>query len=286
MRKFLSATVSIVIWLLVAGADRGVAAATCDPPGPPPRFGCFWSTTDCNWFCAVCDPFGSPPRSSCHWDLAVCNWICPGYTGVDVMARTLQSPSVSSTVYVRLSSLCSSTGVLAACGGHFGVYAGMPLSVKCESIANAISDNCAAAGYAVSSDDCATGASFTASNVGCPGTQFALGVSNDSGVFDETASGPLPDGESETICAPPPGAPRNLRMEKRAGGSVLHLTWDDGSNTDSYVVYEDQVPGGAYDVVVGTAPSGSTGLDLSTPLDSEFFLVAGSNSTCGIGHKE
>jgi hypothetical protein len=189
-------------------------------------------------------------------------------------------------VYVRLSSLCSSTGVVAACGGNFGVYAGMPVSVKCEAIANVIWVNCAAAGYVVSSDDCASAASFTASNVGCPGTQFALGVSNDSGVFDETAAGPLPDGESETICAPPPGSPRNLRLEKRDGGSILHLTWDDAANADSYVVYEDQLPGGAYDAVVGTAPSGNTGLDLSTPADVEFFLVAGSNASCGIGRKE
>src|SRR5438093_739345 len=58
-------------------------AATCDPPGPPPRFGCQWSTTVCDWFCAVCDPFSAPPRpSSCTWDGNVCNWLCPGYTGV------------------------------------------------------------------------------------------------------------------------------------------------------------------------------------------------------------
>src|SRR2546425_6677831 len=57
--------------------------ATCDPPGPPPRFGCQWSTDVCDWICAVCDPFGAPPRLSCHWDGNLCNWLCPGYTGLE-----------------------------------------------------------------------------------------------------------------------------------------------------------------------------------------------------------
>jgi hypothetical protein len=162
----------------------------------------------------------------------------------------------------------------------------MPLSAKCESIASAISANCAAAGYVVSSSDCASEASLTASNVGCPGTQFALGISNDSEVFDETAAGPLPDGETETICAPPPGMPRNLRLEKRDGGASLRLMWDDAANAESYLVYEDQSPSGAFDSLGGTATSGSTGLVLSAPPDSEFFLVAGSNSTCGTGLKD
>ncbi len=66
----------------VVGSTHAVTTtATCDPPGPPPRFGCQWSVDVCDWVCAVCDPFGSPPRPSCHWDGNLCNWICPGYSG-------------------------------------------------------------------------------------------------------------------------------------------------------------------------------------------------------------
>src|SRR5262245_60243143 len=86
----------LCLGLAVSGFAR---AAVCDPPGPPPRFACQWSTDACDWFCPICDPFGTPPRSTCTWDLSLCNWICPGYTGTQVTVRTTQVPARDATVY-------------------------------------------------------------------------------------------------------------------------------------------------------------------------------------------
>jgi len=201
--------------------------AVCDPPGPAPRFGCQWSTDLCDWFCPVCDPFGSPPRSSCNWDGNLCNWICPGYTGVEVTVQTLQPPVRDATVYLRLSSLCTATGAAASCNGSFTVYPGMPVGLKCQAIVDAISNNCSPAGYAVTENNCRLAASLTASNLGCPATQFALGLSNDPALFDQTGQGPLPDGESDSItgttgsCVPMPGPVGNLRLVTLSGGDDL-----------------------------------------------------------------
>ena len=263
--------------------------AVCDPPGPAPRFGCQWSTDLCDWFCPVCDPFGAPPRSSCTWDGKVCNWICPGYTGVQVTVQTLQPPVQDATVYVRLSSLCTATGAMAVCGGSFAVYAGMPVSVKCQAIADAIANNCSAAGYAVTENNCRLAASLMASNVGCPATQFALGLSNDPAVFDQAGQGALPDGESDSTtgtagsCAPMPGPVSNLRLARPGGGGDLQMTWDDASNADDYLVFSDAAPNGTFTTVAGTAPSGTPGATVGTPPGSEFYLVAGSNASCGVG---
>lgn len=272
--------------LTVVSSVYGAVAATCDPPGPPPRFGCQWSVTDCAWFCPICDPFGAPPRTSCTWDLTACNWICPGYTGVDVMVRTLQSPSQDTAAYVRLSSLCATTGSLARCDGNFAVHPGMSLATKCESIADAISANCSGAGYVVTANNCAAAASLTASNVGCPGTQFALGISNDPGVFDQTAAGPLPDGEVESICAPSPGSVGGLRVAKLGDASGLQLTWGNVTNAGNYLLFESQAASGSFDSVAGTTDNGTTSLTIAMPPGSEFFLVASSNSSCGVGPKE
>jgi hypothetical protein len=201
------------------------------------------------------------------------------------MVRTVQSPAADATVYVKLSSLCGSTGSLAACSGAFAVHPGMSLAMKCESIAETITANCATAGYGVTFNSCGSAATFTASNVGCSGTQFALGISDDPDVFDQTGAGALPDGELENICAPSPGPARDLRLEKLDGGSTVRLTWTDGANADSYDVFVDQAAGGNFSAVAGTASSGTVGLNLPMPAQGEFFLVAGSNATCGFSPK-
>ncbi len=263
--------------------------ATCDPPGPAPRFGCQWSTDVCDWFCPVCDPFGAPPRTSCNWDGKVCNWLCPGYTGVEVTVQTVQPPVRDATVYVRLSSLCTATGVVAACAGSFVVYPGMPISQKCQAIADAISNNCSSAGYAVTENDCRLEATLTASNLGCPATEFALGLSNDPAVFDQTGQGPLPDGESDSTtgiagsCTPMPGPVSNLRLATPGDGGDIQLTWDDATNADGYVVFSDTAPNGTFSTVAGTAQSGASGSTVGMPPGNEFYLVAGSNTSCGVG---
>lgn len=132
-------------------------------------------------------------------------------------------------------------------------------------------------------------AQFTASNLGCPATPFALGLSNDPAIFDQAGLGPLPDGESENTkgssatCALAPGPVSNLQLAMVNGGADLQLTWDDTTNADDYVIFSDTAPNGSFDTVVGTALSGASGLTVSMPAGSDFYLVAGRNSACGLG---
>jgi hypothetical protein len=267
------------------------AAPICDPPGPAPRFGCQWSLDQCDWFCPVCDPFGGPPRSTCTWDGNLCNWICPGYTGTDVTVRTVQGPVTDATVYLRLSSLCTATGAGAFCSGSFPVYQGMSTTQKCQAIADAIANNCSAAGYVVTMNDCLLESMLTASNLGCPATPFALGLSNNSGVFDQAGLGPLPDGESEATtgtsgsCSPMPGPVGNLQVSAPDGGGDVHLTWDDATDADDYLIFSNTVPNGVFSKAVGTASSGASGLTVGLLAGNEYFLVAGRNSSCGVGPK-
>jgi hypothetical protein len=268
-----------------AGGDP---AAICDPPGPAPRFGCTWSLDLCDWICPICDPFGSPPRSSCSWDLTLCNWNCPGYTGVKVDVSVLQAPDSQSTVYLRLSSLCTATGASATCQGSFAVHPGTSPAAKCRAIADAITAGCQSAGYAVTGDACADSASLTAANVGCPATPFALGLSNDPSVFDQSEQAPMADGEIDSIvgstaaCALTPGPVTNLALSVTLDGD-LHLTWDDVPDADDYIVFSDTMANGTFSTVVGTAASGTGGLTIGMPAESEMYLVAGRNAVCGQG---
>lgn len=265
------------------------AAPICDPPGPPPRFACQWSLDVCDWICPVCDPFGVAPRSACTWDGSLCNWICPGYTGVEVTVRTIVPPLHDATLYVRLSSLCTATGASGTCGGSVAVSHRMSASEKCQAIAGVVASDCAATGYAVTVDDCRLEASFTAANVGCPATPFALGLSNDSSVFDEAGLGPLPDGESDETtgvmpdCAPRPGPAGNLRLAPIDGGASVQLTWDDATDADDYVILSDASPNGSFDAVAGIASSGNPGLTLGLQPGIVYYLVAGRNAACGLG---
>jgi hypothetical protein len=285
---FLSATFCLVVASL---APNGALAQVCDPPGPPPRFSCSWSTDICDWICPICDPFGVPPRQSCSWSLELCNWICPGYSGVNVTVQTTNGPHANATVYVRLSSLCTVTGAGAMCGGSFPVFPGMPVASKCQAIANVVANDCSADGYVVTTNDCAGSATLVASNLGCPATPFTLGLSNDPDTFDQTASGAMPDGETDVItgsnaaCATTPGPVPNLMVTVSNNGANLQLAWGDATNAEDYVVYSDTAANGAFATVEGTAKNGNS-LTIPMPSASEYYLVAGRNAACGVGPKE
>jgi hypothetical protein len=143
----------------------------------------------------------------------------------------------------------------------------------------------------VTVNDCPLAASFTVSNVGCPGTQFALGISNASGTFDQTYQGPLPDGESESTtgttgsCTPRPAPAGDLLLAKVNGGSQLRLSWQGAANADGYLVFEDTASNGMFSTVVGATPSGTTGLTIPMAPGNRFYLVAAQNSACGVGPK-
>ncbi len=270
-------------------APAAAVAQVCDPPGPPPRFGCSWSTDSCDWVCAICDPFGVPPRSGCSWSLDLCNWICPGYTGVRVTLDTVTPPSSRATVYVRLESLCTQTGVSATCSGSFMVNPSNTAAEICADIEAVVAQHCGSAGYEVTLDACTTSARFEAANAGCPKTPFALGVSDDPAVFDQTGAGPLPDGQVDTItgstaaCAFTPGPVTGLQVAD-PGGATLILTWDPSTNADDYIIYMDTTPGGPYDTVAGT--SNTTTVTLPIPPASEYFKVVARNQSCGLGPRD
>jgi hypothetical protein len=275
---------AIVITALLLSVSPA-QAQICDPVGSPPHFGCSWSLDSCSWVCPICDPFGLPPRSSgCNWDLNLCNWVCPGYTGVRVTVQTTQPPSSRATVYVTLRSLCTTTGVNASCSGSFDTKSNMTKNDKCLALESVVSQQCGSAGYAVSADACATNASFEVANIGCPVTPFALGVSNDSTVFDQSTN-QLPDGEKESVtCATMPGSVANLLMTQVDAGT-LRLNWDEDAYADDYIVYSDVSASGTFDTVVGTAATGAEGLTLPMPSTSQYYLVAAHNNNCGRGPK-
>lgn len=291
MRPNFVARCALLFLPLTLVLARGAGAQVCDPPGPPPRFACSWSLETCDWICPICDPFGGPPRTSCTWSGTLCNWVCPGWSGVDVTVDTKKGPTHDATVYVTLSSLCTATGAGGFCSDQFAVTQGMPIAAKCAAIANAVTNACAAAGYAVTTDDCAAHGTLIVSNVGCPETAFVLGLSNDDAVFDQTERGQMPDGENDDItgtpknCTPRAGAVGNLQLEEMTGGAQLHFSWDDTSDATDYVIYTDTSPTGSFATVAGTAADGATGWTTAMPAGEAYFLVAGRNASCGPGPK-
>src|SRR2546422_8998533 len=74
-----------------ASAQRGASAmypprairtaATCDPPGPPPRIGRQGSTDAGDRISAEGETIGAAPRASRHSDGNGWYWTGPGYTG-------------------------------------------------------------------------------------------------------------------------------------------------------------------------------------------------------------
>jgi hypothetical protein len=285
----LSAWLGLLVLSLCLGTGEA-SAQICDPVGSPPRFGCQWSLDLCQWVCPICDPYGPPPRTSCTWDGNLCNWICTGYTGTEVTVKTQKAPDHEDTVYLRMSSLCTATGAGAFCSGSFPVDPTMTTSRKCQAIADAIANDCSAAGYVVTMNDCQLESTLVASNLGCPATPFALGLSNDPAIFDQTGQGTLPDGENEKItgtssCSPMPGTVDNLQLVAAADGSEVLLTWSDTADATDYLVFSDTDPNGIFSTVVATATSGATGVTVGTLSGDEYFLVAGRNSSCGVGPK-
>lgn len=291
LSRILLVTLAVLLLPVMFDAVPALHAQICDPNGPPPRFGCQWSLDLCQWICPICDPYGVAPRSSCTWDGNLCNWVCNGYTGTDVTVNTSKGPTHDATVYLRMSALCTATGAGEFCSGSFPVFHGMSTSQKCQAIADAIANDCSSVGYVVTMNDCAVESTLVASNLSCPDTAFALGLSNDSGVFDETGTGSMPDGETDRItgtsdtCSPKPGTVANLQLIQVTGGTDVQLTWNDATDAADYVVFSDTSPNGSFSTVVGTASSGATGLTLGTPAGNAYFLVAGRNSSCGVGPK-
>jgi len=85
---------------------------------------------------------------------------------------------------------------------------------------------------------------------------------------------------------PFPGRVPDLDVTDVGGGGQLLFTWTNTTNASDYVVFQDTSPTGAFATMTGTAASGVTGLSVPTPPGNlVYFLVAGRNSSCGLGPK-
>lgn len=118
-----------------------------------------------------------------------------------------------------------------------------------------------------------------------PGSPFVRVVfTNTNSTFDGFGFDDMSIG-SVGQCSPLPGAATSLLVQKSNGGADLQFTWVDASDADDQVMFSDQNPAGRFDEVVGTSPSGGSGLTIAMPSSTRYYLVAGSNSTCGAGEK-
>lgn len=87
-----------------------------------------------------------------------------------------------------------------------------------------------------------------------------------------------------TSTAPSPVT--GLVVQKINNRTNLKLTWNNGTNATSYVVFEDTSPSGAFTTQSATATSGLTGVTLPMPVGDRYYLVAGRNNACGIGPQD
>ncbi len=76
-------------------------------------------------------------------------------------------------------------------------------------------------------------------------------------------------------------------LSKRNAGTQIHMVWDNVSGGDSYNIFQDLDPASTFATQVVSAPDGPTGVDIAMPTDTKvYYLVAGSNTTCGEGPKK
>jgi hypothetical protein len=76
-------------------------------------------------------------------------------------------------------------------------------------------------------------------------------------------------------------APEAERLTQLACGDVVHNL----RTALDYLIFSNTVPNGGFSNVAGTASSGASGLTVGLLAGNEYFLVAGRNSSCGVGPK-
>lgn len=80
-----------------------------------------------------------------------------------------------------------------------------------------------------------------------------------------------------------PGSVADLRLEKTGGGASIRLTWTNDPSSQDYVVLQDASPSGSFVTQAGSSSSGATGVTIPMPGGNLYYLVAGRNTTCGLG---
>ena len=86
--------------------------------------------------------------------------------------------------------------------------------------------------------------------------------------------------DGPVVCAPAPAEVENLQILPITNDTRLLFTWDDLVDADSYRVLADSQPSGGFELVMGDADSGLTGLTTPMPPGDKYFLVAGRKDGC------
>lgn len=83
-----------------------------------------------------------------------------------------------------------------------------------------------------------------------------------------------------TACSQAPEAVGDsLRLVETPTG--IRLTWSDVSGATSYAVYHDDEPDGSFDLLAGTAASGTVGLEIAGPAGSQVDYKVAAVNACG-----
>ncbi len=86
---------------------------------------------------------------------------------------------------------------------------------------------------------------------------------------------------------PMPGSVPKFKLSKTSNGSQIHMIWNNVSGGDEYRIYSDLVPSGSFSTMETIGYDGTVGVDIAMPTETKvFYLVAGWNSTCGVGTKK
>jgi enediyne biosynthesis protein E4 len=86
--------------------------------------------------------------------------------------------------------------------------------------------------------------------------------------------------DGPVTCSPAPGPVAHLHVQGLANKTQLRFTWDNAPDATSYRVVEDSRASGGFELVVGDATSGVTGLTAAMPPGTKFFLIAGRKNGC------
>jgi len=84
--------------------------------------------------------------------------------------------------------------------------------------------------------------------------------------------------DNPPLCSPAPAEVSGLLLGRT--GTKLDFTWTDVAGADDYLVLADSGARGDFNLQVGSAVSGSGGLQAPMPSASRYFVVAGRDGTC------
>ena len=118
------------------------------------------------------------------------------------------------------------------------------------------------------------------------GDYLGLAVTDSSAwpFYPDTTGGDPNIYTHEIAFCEPPDEVSGLLVSKSLDETDLIFNWTDMPIADDYVLFQDFSPDGNFDLIVGTATSGTTGITTAVPFGNRYYLVAGQND-CALGPK-